>query len=85
MTEGSPVEFMLVNRAPGWIARAHCGGCERETDLPFGLFVGSFGEACGAIDLCSDCAPLADRLARRIAQLTEGQATILFNEEAKDN
>jgi hypothetical protein len=76
---------MLVDRGPGWVNQAECGSCQQVTALPFGLFVGSYGEPCGVIELCAACAPLADRLAERIAELTDGQASILFNAEAKSN
>jgi hypothetical protein len=85
VAERSPVELMLVDRAGAWTREGDCGSCGRHTALPFGLFVGSYGDPCGIIELCVDCAPLADRLAERIAELTHGQAAILVNEEATPN
>ena len=76
---------MPVDGGPGWVDQAECGSCRTVAVLSFGLFVGSFGEPCGLIELCANCAPLADRLAARIAELADGQATILFNDEARSN
>lgn len=67
---------MLVDRAAGWIRNAECSGCRQSKALAFGLFVGSSGEPIGAIELCSDCAPIANRLSGRIAELVPDTVSI---------
>ncbi len=77
-----PVEFAIVDRAGGWVRDGPCGSCGEVRPLPFGLFVGSSGEACGAVELCADCAPNAERLASNIADLAPDAAAMLGYDEA---
>jgi hypothetical protein len=85
MPESTAVELMLVDRAGGWVRNADCGGCRRSRPLPFGLFVGSNGEPCGAVELCAECAPIAERIASRIAELAPAVASVLSGDETRSN
>lgn len=69
MDERSAVELMLVERQPGLERNAICGSCGRRATLTHGLFVGSHGEPCGAVEVCLECAPNAERLATNIVGL----------------
>jgi hypothetical protein len=77
MAKRTYLELMLVDRAAGWIRNAECSGCGQLRSLPFGLFVGSLGEPCGAIELCSDCAAIAHRLSGQIAELVPDRVSVL--------
>jgi hypothetical protein len=69
MAERSAVELMLVEREPGREREAECGSCGRLATLNYALFVGSFGEACGAVEVCDECAPRVSRLAENMIAL----------------
>lgn len=74
------VELKLVSRKAGMASVGACGSCQQVSPLPFGIFVGSDGEPCGAVEVCEKCGPRAETLMKNVVGLLpDGAGTMLHD------
>ena len=80
-SDRAAIELVVVDRIHGDYGSAACVSCGRTTPVRHGLFVGSRGEPCGLVELCSECAPRIRSVVRAMVELLPPGTGALLTED----